>query len=248
MTTPAAIACRGLEMRFGSGAAAELVLRGMDLEIRAGEFTIIAGPSGCGKTTLLSIIGGCMKPTAGAVAVFGRELTKMSAAQLVSFRRKEVGFVFQQYYLVPALTATENAAMPLIIAGAPPRAACAAARRQLTRLGLERQGDRRPKELSGGQQQRVAIARALVHDPRIIICDEPTAALDSASGEAVMAILRDLASDGARAVIAVTHDHRTFSFADRLIELEDGRVRADKTARPRTGGDGRSGGAAREAA
>jgi putative ABC transport system ATP-binding protein len=251
MTTIPAIACRSLEMRFASGPAAELVLRGLDLNIRAGEFTIIAGPSGCGKTTLLSIIGGCLKPTGGEVAVFDRVLTKMSAAELVAFRRKEVGFIFQQYYLVPALTATENAAMPLIIAGARPRTAFAAARRELARLGLERQADRLPRELSGGQQQRVAIARALVHEPRLIICDEPTAALDSASGEAAMTILRGLASEEGRAVIAVTHDQRTFSFADRLIELEDGRIRADKTLAPRhpaVDDDGQGGRTARQAA
>ncbi len=236
----AAISCRDLKMRFGAGDGAQLVLRGVSLDIAQGELSIIAGPSGCGKTTLISILGGALKPTSGEARAFGRSLSEMSGAEMARFRRKDVGFIFQQYNLVPALTATENAAMPLIIAGASARVAYAAARSELAQLGLEAHADKFPRQLSGGQQQRVAIARALVHQPRLIICDEPTAALDSASGEAVMTILQNLAMDKDRAVLVVTHDHRVFSFADRLIELEDGLVRADylmtepleKSARP----------------
>jgi len=223
----AAVACRDLKMQFGEGENAQFVLRGVSLDIKPGELTIIAGPSGCGKTTLLSIIGGALKPTSGDATVLGRNLGSMSGAEMARFRREDVGFIFQQYNLVPALRAVENAAMPLIIAGAPARAAYAAASRELEALGLAAHTWKFPRQLSGGQQQRVAIARALVHQPRLIICDEPTAALDSASGEAVMTILQSLAMDKDRAVIVVTHDHRVFSFADRLIELEDGFVRAD---------------------
>jgi putative ABC transport system ATP-binding protein len=223
----AAVACRDLKMQFGEGENAQLVLRGVSLAIKTGELTIIAGPSGCGKTTLLSIIGGALKPTSGEAMVFGRNLGSMSGAEMARFRREDIGFIFQQYNLVPALSAAENAAMPLIIAGARAREAYAAASRELDALGLSAHARKLPRQLSGGQQQRVAIARALVHQPRLIICDEPTAALDSASGEAVMTILQNLAMDEGRAVVVVTHDHRVFSFADRLIELEDGVVRAD---------------------
>ena len=222
-----AIHCRDVTMRFGTGESSQRVLDGVSLEIMSGDLTVIAGPSGCGKTTLLSILGGALKPTAGEIVAFGRGLTTMSNAQMASFRRKDVGFIFQQYNLVPALTAAENAAMPLIIAGRRPRDAYEAAKRELAQLGLADYVNRLPKTLSGGQQQRVAIARALVHQPRLIICDEPTAALDSKAGEAVMTILQNLAMDKDRAVLVVTHDHRVFSFADRLIELDDGKVRAD---------------------
>ncbi|MEM9495212.1 MAG: ABC transporter ATP-binding protein [Pseudomonadota bacterium] len=224
----AAITCRDIVMRFQEGDESHLVLDNITLDIDPGRLTMIAGPSGCGKTTLLSILGGALKPTSGDVCVFGEHLAKLSGGAMARFRRSHVGFIFQQYNLVPALTAVENAAMPLIIAGTPAHQAFKAARRELARLGLEKYADRLPKKLSGGQQQRVAIARALTHGPRLVICDEPTAALDSKSGEAVMAILGDLSKDESRAVLVVTHDQRVFSFADRLIELEDGRVRADE--------------------
>jgi putative ABC transport system ATP-binding protein len=223
-----AIRCENLMMEFGPAGATQRVLRGVTLEVKTGELTMIAGPSGCGKTTLLSILGGALKPTHGAVHAFGANLAAMTPGAMAKFRREDVGFIFQQYNLVPALTAAENAAMPLIIAGAKPGDAIDAARRELGFLGLAAHCDKRPRNLSGGQQQRVAIARALVHQPRLIICDEPTAALDSTAGEAVMTILAGLAADEERAVIIVTHDHRVFGYADRLIELEDGLVIRDE--------------------
>jgi putative ABC transport system ATP-binding protein len=189
---------------------------------------MIAGPSGCGKSTLLSILGGLLTPTGGDAVVFGRPLTGMTPRERAAYRREDVGFIFQQYNLVPALTAAENAAAPLIIAGAGRAAAIYAARRELAALGLADHADKFPRQLSGGQQQRVAIARALIHRPRLIICDEPTAALDSATGEAVMDILGEIAADAARAVVIVTHDTRIFEFADHLIELEDGLVIRDE--------------------
>ncbi len=224
----AAIVCRYLTMDFGADGARQTVLRGINLEAGAGRLTMIAGPSGCGKSTLLSILGGLLTPTGGEAIVFGRALTAMTPRDRAAYRRYDVGFIFQQYNLVPALTAAENAATPLIIGGVRRETAVAAARAELAALGLEVHADKFPRQLSGGQQQRVAIARALVHRPRLIICDEPTAALDSATGEAVMDILAEIARDPARAVVIVTHDTRIFDYADHLIELEDGLVIRDE--------------------
>src|SRR5207245_1480311 len=153
---------------FGQGDSRALALRGIDLDIRPGEITLLVGPSGCGKTTLISIIAGILEPTAGSVAVLGTDLGRLSDRRKVDFRGGNIGFVFQQYNLLPALTAAENAAVPLLIAGQPRRAALARARALLTQLGLEKRLDAYPSQLSGGQQQRVAIARALVHEPRLL--------------------------------------------------------------------------------
>ncbi len=232
-----AVECRDIQMRFREGEGWRNVLRGVNLQIRSGELTIIAGPSGCGKTTLLSILGGALAHTGGTLDVFGRRLSSMRPSQMAGFRRRHIGFIFQHYHLVPALTAVENAAMPLIIAGTPAAKACAAARREFERLDIGHIADRLPKRLSGGQQQRVAIARALVHRPELILCDEPTAALDSRAGETVMEILKEIAAQESRAVIVVTHDQRVFSFADRLIELEDGLVIADHNLTRNKGAD-----------
>ncbi|MDZ7628026.1 MAG: ABC transporter ATP-binding protein [Parvularculaceae bacterium] len=220
----AAILCRYLKMEFGAAGARQSVLRGVNFEAEAGRLTMIAGPSGCGKSTLLSILGGLLTPTGGDAAVFGQSLGNMSARARARYRRQDVGFIFQQYNLVPALTAAENAAAPLIIGGTKRAVAVDLAREELSRLGLAAHTEKFPRQLSGGQQQRVAIARALVHHPRLIICDEPTAALDSTTGEAVMNILSEISCDPGRAVIIVTHDTRIFEYADHLIELEDGLV------------------------
>ncbi len=227
----AAIECRYLKMEFGAAGARQTVLRGVNLTAHAGRLTMIAGPSGCGKSTLLSILGGLLTPTAGEAIVFGRALSAMSARERAAYRREDVGFIFQQYNLVPALTAAENAAVALIIAGEKREAAVARARATLAMLGLGEHCEKFPRQLSGGQQQRVAIARALVHSPRLIICDEPTAALDSSTGEAVMELLSDAARDAGRAVVIVTHDTRIFDYADHLIELEDGLVIRDEALR-----------------
>lgn len=220
----AAIDCRYLDMEFGGAATRQTVLRGVNFTANAGRLTMIAGPSGCGKSTLLSILGGLLTPTGGDALVFGKSLAGMTARSRAAYRREDVGFIFQQYNLIPALTAAENAATPLIIGGMKRAAAIGAARRELAALGLADHADKFPRQLSGGQQQRVAIARALVHRPRLIICDEPTAALDSKTGEAVMVALSAIAADTARAVVIVTHDTRIFDYADHLIELEDGLV------------------------
>jgi putative ABC transport system ATP-binding protein len=218
-TLERAVVCRGVTKDFGEGDALVRVLRGADLEVSLGEMTMIVGPSGCGKTTLLSVISGLLDHGDGDLRV-----EAMSAGARVAFRRRNIGFVFQQFNLLPALTAAENAAVPLVAAGASRREAVAAARALLVRLGLEGRTEALPRELSGGQQQRVALARALVHEPRLLVCDEPTSALDGESGRNVMELLRDAAVRPDRAVIVVTHDPRVMGFADVIAHMEDGRV------------------------
>jgi putative ABC transport system ATP-binding protein len=218
-----AVICRGVTKEFGTADARVLALRGVDMDVRPGELTLLVGPSGCGKTTLISIVAGLLDPTAGDVSVLGEDLTRMNGRK-VEFRRRNIGFVFQQYNLLPALTAAENAAVPLIIAGQPRGAAIAKATEMLAVLGMEDRARAQPSQLSGGQQQRVAIARSLIHEPRLLVCDEPTAAIDAHAGRAVMELLREVALQPDRAVIVVTHDSRVFEFGDRTIYMSDGRV------------------------
>ncbi len=220
----AAVRVRGVTKEFGRGAAVTWALRGVDLDVPYGELLMLVGPSGCGKTTLISIIAGTLEPTAGEVSALGYDLVAMSNGRKVRFRRDHVGFVFQSYNLLPALSAAENAAVPLIIAGRPRREAIEAAADVLDRLAMGDRLDRLPSELSGGQQQRVAIARALVHAPRLLICDEPTSALDAENGRITMELVRQVAVQPDRAVIVVTHDSRVYSFADRIAAMEDGRI------------------------
>jgi putative ABC transport system ATP-binding protein len=181
-----AVECRGVTKAFDAGEAQVLALRGVDLEVPAGEMTLLVGPSGCGKTTLISIVAGLLEPTAGEVNVLGESLTRMTPRAKVNFRGQNIGFVFQQYNLLPALTAAENVAVPLLIAGRPRHGAVARGRQLLEAVGMGEKADALPNQLSGGQQQRVAIARALIHDPRLLVCDEPTAALDAQSGQTIM--------------------------------------------------------------
>ena len=216
--------CLGVEKAFGSSEAAVKVLRGVDFEAGLGELTMLVGPSGCGKTTLLSVIAGLLTTTAGEVRVLGEQLEKLTDAEQVKFRRRNLGFVFQQYNLLPALTAAENAAVPLLAAGVERKQAVERGAAILDRLNM---GDRIhafPNTLSGGQQQRVAFARALVHQPRLIVCDEPTSALDAETGQQVMELLSKEAVRPDRAVIVVTHDSRVFSFADTIARMDDGRI------------------------
>ena len=219
-----AVHCRGLEKEFGSGQARVLALRGVDFDVRFGETTFLVGPSGCGKTTLLSVVAGLLDSSGGEVELFGENVESFRPDQRILFRRNNLGFVFQQYNLLPALTAAENAAVPLLAAGMNRSEAVAQAKELLVRLGLENRLDTLPSTLSGGQQQRVALARALVHEPRLILCDEPTAALDHATGEAVMELLVSTAVQPDRAVIVVTHDTRVFHFADTIAHMDDGRI------------------------
>ena len=219
-----AVVCRNVQKHFGTGEARIHVLRGVQFEARQGELTFLVGPTGCGKTTLISVIAGLLDTSEGDVELFGQKTTELSPANQVLFRRKNLGFVFQQYNLLPALTAAENAAVPLLAAGMKRREAVDKAKSLLSKLGLENRMDTMPNKLSGGQQQRVALARALVHEPRLIVCDEPTAALDHATGESVMELLAGSAVHPERAVIVVTHDNRVFDFANTIAHMDDGRI------------------------
>ena len=219
-----AVVCRQISKEFGSGETKTVALRGVDLDVFPGQMTLLVGQSGCGKTTLISIIAGLLNATSGSLSVLGEDIIGMSGTRLVQFRQKNIGFVFQQYNLLPTLTAIENAAVPLIIAGKSRRQAFEAAKAILSSVGLASRMHLLPNQLSGGQQQRVAIARALVHEPRLLVCDEPTAALDAQSGQTVMELLRRVALQPDRAVIVVTHDNRVFGFGDRIVHMDDGVV------------------------
>ena len=219
-----AVTCRGVTKVYGSGADAVHALRGVDLDVRTGELLMLVGPSGCGKTTLISVIAGILDHDTGDCRVFGNDLKAMSQRARTNYRGKTIGFVFQAFNLLPALTAAENVAVPLLILGVPRREAIDRARAVLDRVHLDKRANALPSQLSGGQQQRVAIARALIHDPKLIVCDEPTSALDMDTGHKVMEILRDVALAPGRALVIVTHDSRTFSFADRIAKMNDGLI------------------------
>jgi putative ABC transport system ATP-binding protein len=219
-----AVVCQSVTKSFGEEDNQVLVLRGVDLEVPFGEMSLLVGPSGCGKTTLLSVIAGLLNTTGGELEVLGQDMTRLSGSPSVRFRRKNLGFVFQQYNLLPALTAAENAAVPLLAAGVKRKQAIDRGRALLGRLGMAERSDVLPNQLSGGQQQRVAMARALIHEPRLLVCDEPTSALDAETGHAVMELLRDVAVREDRAVIVVTHDSRVFDFADRIAYMNDGQI------------------------
>jgi putative ABC transport system ATP-binding protein len=219
-----AVRVRGVTKEFGHGDSLTRALRGVDIDIPYGELLMLVGPSGCGKTTLVSIIAGTLQPTEGELLVLGHDLRAMSNGRTVRFRRENVGFIFQSYNLLPALTAVENAAVPLLIAGWRRRHAVEAAADVLDRLGLGNRLTNLPNELSGGQQQRVAIARALVHEPRLLVCDEPTSALDAENGRITLELIREIAVQPDRAVIVVTHDARVYAYADRIAAMEDGRI------------------------
>jgi putative ABC transport system ATP-binding protein len=219
-----AVRVRGVTKRFGTGESATFALRGVDLEVPYGELLMLVGPSGCGKTTLVSIVAGTLEPSDGEVVVLGQDLVAMGNGRKVRFRRDNVGFVFQAYNLLPALTVAENAAVPLLIAGWRRSRAVERAAGVLDELGLGDKLTSLPSELSGGQQQRVAIARALVHEPRLLVCDEPTSALDAENGRITMELIERIAVQPDRAVIVVTHDSRVYAFADRIASMEDGRI------------------------
>jgi putative ABC transport system ATP-binding protein len=218
------IICRNLVKDYGSEGARVQALRGVDIDITAGELTLLMGPSGCGKTTLISLVAGTLNPTSGTVSVLGNELTSMSQRQMAASRAKNIGFVFQQFHLLPALTVAENVAVPLIINGWKKTPAVARACEVLAAVGLVERAHSYPRQLSGGQQQRVAIARALVHEPRLLLCDEPTSSIDARTGQTIMQLIRNVALQPERVVVVVTHDPRVVSYADRIITMEDGQV------------------------
>lgn len=223
-----AIVTQDLNMAFRSGKQTFHALRQINLEIESGDVHLLMGPSGSGKTTLLSILAGILTPTSGHVFLQGKDITRMSRPQLSQFRLHQVGFIFQGFNLFPALTALENVALALTIKGQSERTAHSEALHLLEQVGLVEKARNLPNELSGGQKQRVAIARALAGNPSIIMADEPTAALDSQSGHAVIKLLRTLAKDRGHTVLMVTHDPRIIDVADRVTYLEDGMLKGDK--------------------
>jgi len=221
-----AVRATGVEKSFGSGDSKVSVLRGVDMETRLGELVLLMGPSGCGKTTLISALCGTLNVDAGRIELLGRDLASLGGGERVRFRGQHVGFVFQQFNLIPSLSAIENVSVPCLLTGRSDRDAEERAGHWLEAVGLGNHLDTFPREMSGGQQQRVAIARALVHEPDLLICDEPTAALDTSTGRTVMELLKTVATRPNRSVIIVTHDQRIEGYADRIIEMEDGRIRA----------------------
>jgi ABC-type lipoprotein export system ATPase subunit len=216
------VAARGLVKTYGSGRAARRVLDGAAIEARAGELVAVVGRSGSGKSTLLHLLGALDRPDAGTIEVVGRRVDGRPERELTRLRREHVGFVFQFFHLVPELTGEENVLLPTRLPGSA-RDAPARGRALIDRLGLNGAAARLPHELSGGEQQRLAVARALVHDPPLVLADEPTGNLDAESGAAVLALLRGAADDG-RAVVLVTHDEAATGAADRVLRLVDGRL------------------------
>ena len=238
------LALEGVTKSFRRGDEEVVALAGVDLAVARGELLLIMGPSGSGKSTLLHLLGGLERPTRGrvvfrakidgpaaAAAGGGEDLARLDDEALARLRRTAIGFVFQEFHLLPTLSAEENAMLPLLLDGGATAAAHARAREMLERVGLSARRDHLPDQLSGGERQRVAIARALVADPPLLLCDEPTGSLDSARGREIFALLRELADREGRAVVVVTHDPAALPFATRVVELRDGRI-VREPARP----------------
>lgn len=226
MMTPseAAVRCERVVKSYGVGEARVVALRGIELEVYRGETLMLVGPSGCGKTSLISVIATLLDPDEGDCYLLGADVRRMSRRERTVFRGRHVGFVFQAFNLLPTLSALDNVAVPLLIYGHSRISAAAKALALLEKVGLSDHAQLLPGQLSGGQQQRVAIARALVHEPELIICDEPTSSLDHATGRSVMDLLSHVAKAERRALIVVTHDVRILEFADRIAHMDDGRI------------------------
>lgn len=222
--TDSAVYCRSIVKTFHTGESEVVALRGIDLDVKAGELFMLVGPSGCGKTTLISVIAGILNQDQGDCTVYGHNLKELSEYDRTVFRGSNIGFVFQSYNLIPTISIVENAAIPLLINGKSMDESLESAAAKLTAVGLGDRLNSLPTQLSGGQQQRVAIARALVHNPRLIVCDEPTAALDHETGSKIMDIFKQVAVESGRALIVVTHDARIFGYADRIAKLNDGMI------------------------
>ncbi|MFL6816598.1 MAG: ABC transporter ATP-binding protein [Bradyrhizobium sp.] len=227
------VQAREVEKKLGSGAGEVQALRGVDFSLRRGELTLLMGPSGSGKTTLLLILGCMLAPSSGEVTVGGASTSKADKEELAKIRRDHIGFVFQSYHLFPTLTASQNVQLALDIRGERGQAAVEKSREALKMVGLEQKRNSLPLELSGGEQQRVAIARAIVAKPSAILADEPTAALDGANGHTIMRILASIAHERGSAVLVVTHDPRVVPFADRIVQIEDGRLIDERSGGPK---------------
>jgi ABC-type lipoprotein export system ATPase subunit len=217
------VTARGLVKTYGRGRAARRVLDGADLDVRAGELVAVVGRSGSGKSTLLHLLGGLDRPEAGRISVAGERIDGRPERELTQVRRRAVGFVFQFFHLIPELTGEENVLLPARLPGTR-NGALVRGHELIARLGLEEAARRLPHELSGGEQQRLAVARALVHDPPLVLADEPTGNLDTEAGAAVLGLLRAAASADGRAVVLVTHDEAATARADRVLHLRDGRL------------------------
>ena len=219
-----AISCRGIKKSYGAKEFRVDALKGIDLDIYLGQLTLLVGPSGSGKTTLLSIITSILTPDEGSVTLLGQRPAEMSPTQRAKFCCASLGIVFQSFFLIPTLTVAENVSLPLLIAGYTEEQANIKATEMLKHVNIAHRSHVSPANLSKGQQQRVAIARAMVHDSQVIICDEPTSALDQTAGQQIMTFLREGVLHENRAVLVVTHDQRTFSFADRIVHMMDGQI------------------------
>jgi putative ABC transport system ATP-binding protein len=233
--TQTMIEAAGITKVLGEGAGRVEALKGIDLALAGGELTLLMGPSGSGKTTLLSVLGCMLSPTSGTVRIRGHATAGLGPEELAALRREHIGFVFQSYHLFPTLTAAENVRLALDVRGDRSPLARLKARDALATVGLADRADAFPRELSGGQQQRVAIARAIVGGASLILADEPTAALDSENGHAVMTMLAEIAKDASRALFIVTHDPRIMPFAHRILRIEDGRIAGDQRRNEQSG-------------
>lgn len=223
-----AISCRNIKKYYGFPENRVEALKGVDLDIFNGQLTLLVGPSGSGKTTLLSIFSNILTPDEGKLLLLGKDTSQMSDREKINFCRDHIGIVFQSYFLIPSLNLSDNVALPLLIEGCSQKAAQERAIKMLANFHLEDRYQSSPAALSKGQQQRVAIARAVIKDASIILCDEPTSSLDHVAGMEVMAILHKMAKEFSKAVLVVTHDHRIFEYADRIVTIEDGQIIQDK--------------------
>lgn len=224
MEPAAAVVCDGVSKSFPTAAGPLWALRGVDLIVPQAGVTMLVGPSGCGKTTLLSVIAGILARDGGRCSVFGIDSEALRPRDRLDFRAETIGFIFQQFHLLPSLSVIDNVAIPMIINGAARAAALAAAEALLAKVGLAGRERDAPGRLSGGEQQRVAIARALVHAPRLVVCDEPTSALDHDTGQRIMTLMREIVRERGTTLLIVTHDSRIFPFADRIARMDDGRI------------------------
>ena len=216
--------CQNITKIFNTGEAEIKALQGISLDVYENELLMLVGPSGCGKTTFISVLSTLLSFEDGYCEVLGKDISKMNDEANTAFRGKNIGFVFQSFNLLPSLSAVDNVALPLTIAGVSRQKAFKSAKEMLNAVELADKADIKPNNLSGGQQQRVAIARALVHQPKLIICDEPTSSLDHQSGQVVMQLLKKISKEKGVSMIVVTHDNRIYKYADKTAYMEDGKI------------------------